>query len=52
MLDPLPQGMHDRRVSSAESEARQDWQAYLKQAFTEYTSAKISRIDYMQRVAY
>ena len=27
-------------------------QAYLKQAFTEYTSAKISRIDYMQRVAY
>ena len=25
MLEPLPQGMHDRRVSSAESEARQDW---------------------------
>ena len=25
MLEPLPQGKHDRRVSSAESEARQDW---------------------------
>ena len=24
-LEPLPQGMHDRRVSSAESEAQQDW---------------------------
>ena len=25
MLEPLPRGMHDRRVSSAESEAQQDW---------------------------
>ena len=25
MLEPLPQGKHDRRVSSAESGARQDW---------------------------
>ena len=25
MLEPLPQGMHDRRVSSTESEAQQDW---------------------------
>ena len=25
MLEQLPQGMHDRRVSSAESEAQQDW---------------------------
>ena len=25
MLEPLPQGMHDRRMSSAESEARRDW---------------------------
>ena len=25
MLEPLPQGMHDGRLSSAESEARQDW---------------------------
>ena len=24
-LEPLPKGMHDRRVSSAESEAQQDW---------------------------
>ena len=25
MLEPLPQRMHDRRVSSAESEAQKDW---------------------------
>ena len=25
MLEPLPQGKPDRRVSSAENEARQDW---------------------------
>ena len=30
MLEPLPQGMHDRRrVSSAESEAQQDWPSKL-----------------------
>ena len=29
MLEPLPQGMHDRRVSSAESEAPQDWPSKL-----------------------
>ena len=29
MLEPLPQGMHDHRVSFAENEARRDWPSRL-----------------------
>jgi len=33
MLEPLPQGMHDHRVSFAENEARRDWPSRLTEDF-------------------